>query len=149
QRGGWAGVNALYRNPPVSTQQIMQPALYFDSPSLPVHIEIAGYEGVLRGWKKVDDDTYGELLLKAILERNLPQHAASSVVLSRWAGDRVVTLERGNALTLIWIIAFQDRASATQFATTYRSVLDHLPGGAHPHYINVREAAVLTMIGPD
>jgi hypothetical protein len=148
RRGGWAGVDALYRNPPISTQQIMQPALYFDSPSPPAHIDITGYENVLKDWKKVDDDRYGELLLKVILERNLPPHAASVALLSSWAGDRVITLEKANALTLVWVVAFNEAASATQFATTYQSILDHLAGRSNPHCIDVREAAVLIAIGP-
>ncbi|MGH7917801.1 MAG: hypothetical protein ACREQE_10050, partial [Candidatus Binataceae bacterium] len=52
KRGGWAAVNALYHNPPQSSQQIMQPELYFDRPSPPAKIDLTGYQDVLRGWTK-------------------------------------------------------------------------------------------------
>ena len=35
-RGGWAAVDAIYRNPPQSTRQIIHPELYFDHPEAPV-----------------------------------------------------------------------------------------------------------------
>ncbi len=148
RRGGWDAVGQLYRNPPRSSQQIMQPELYFDHPSPPVHIELSGYKGLLEGWKKVDDDTYGELLLKLILQRNLPPHAPAFDTLPRWAGDRIITLEKGNELTLLWLIAFHDAAAAGEFAGAYGLILDHLRGESNPHGVDAHAAAVFAAIGP-
>jgi len=146
-RGGWAKVNALYANPPASTQQIMQPEFYFDHTSPPASINIAGYEDVLKGWKQVDDDTYGELLLGVILKRNLPARTPALSTLSNWAGDRILVLEKGKALTLLWIIAFRNTASAAQFAAAYGGVLDHLRGENNPHRVEARSTTVLIVIG--
>jgi hypothetical protein len=148
QRGGWSAVDQLYRNPPRSSQQIMQPELYFDHPTPPVHIELIGYEDVLAGWKKVDDDTYGELLLNLIFQRNLPPQAPAFSTLPRWAGDRIITLQKGKELTLLWLIAFHDQAAAQEFANTYSQILDHLGGKSNPHGIATRAAAVFITIGP-
>jgi hypothetical protein len=148
QRGGWPAVDRLYHNPPRSSQQIMQPELYFDHPTPPVHIELSGYEDVLAGWKKVDDDTYGELLLKLIFERNLPPQAPAFSTLQRWAGDRIITLQKGKELTLLWLIAFHDQAAAQKFADTYLQILDHLGGKSNPHGVATRSAAVFIAIGP-
>jgi hypothetical protein len=148
RRGGWPAVDQLYRNPPLSSQQIMQPELYFDHPTLPVNIDLRGYEDLLRGWKKVDDDTYGELLLKLILQRNLPPQAPAFGTLPRWAGDRIITLEQGNELTLLWLIAFHDPPAARQFAEAYSRILDHLGAKSNPHGIATQEAAVFVAIGP-
>ncbi|HXZ88952.1 MAG TPA: hypothetical protein VEF07_10290 [Candidatus Binataceae bacterium] len=149
RRGGWAKVNALYANPPASTQQIMQPELYFDHPSPPARITIAGYADALKGWKQVDDDTYGELLLGVILKRNLPARAPALGTLPNWAGDRILVFEKGKALTLVWIIAFRNDASAAQFARAYGSILDHLRGENNPHRVEARSATVLIVIGQD
>jgi hypothetical protein len=146
-RGGWAKVNALYANPPASTQQIMQPELYFDHPSPPARITIAGYADVLKGWKQVDDDTYGELLLGVILKRNLAARAPALGTLPNWAGDRILVFEKGKALTLLWIIAFRKDASAVQFAQAYSGILDHLRGENNPHRVEARSATVLIVIG--
>lgn len=148
RRGGWAGVNALYRNPPTSTQEIMQPELYFDHLSPPAQIELRGYAAMLKDWKKIDDDTYGELLLKLVLERNLPQRPAAQQTITRWAGDRIITLQNGKALTLLWIVAFRDTASANEFAQSYTMLLDHLPGENNLHGVAARGSAVLVVIGP-
>ncbi len=148
QRGGWEGVDQLYRNPPRSSQQIMQPDLYFNHPTLPLRIQLAGYQHLLSGWKQVDDDTYGELLLKLIFERNLPPSSRAFDILPRWADDRLITLEKGNELTLLWVIAFHDQAAAHEFARTYSRILDHLGRGSNPHGVDARAAAVFIAIGP-
>lgn len=146
RRGGWAKVNTLYANPPASTQQIMQPELYFDHPSPPARIKIAGYADILKGWEQVDDDTYGELLLNVILKRNLPANAPALGTLPKWAGDRILTFEKGKALTLLWIIAFRNAASASQFAGAYAGILDRLRGENNPHRVEARSATVLIVI---
>jgi hypothetical protein len=148
RRGGWDAVDQLYRDPPLSSQQIMQPDLYFDHPTPPWHIELTGYEHLLAGWKKVDDDTYGELLLKLIFQQKLSPHAQVFGILPRWAGDRIITLEKGTQLTLLWIIAFHDCVSAEEFANAYSHILDHLGRISDPHGIATRAAAVFIAIGP-
>ena len=148
RRGGWAAVNALYRNPPESTQQIMQPALYFDHPSPPARIDIGGYAGVLSGWKKVDDDTYGELLLRVIMRRHLAPRAPVLDTLPQWAGDRIITLQKGDALTLIWIITFHDAAASAQFADAYGAILGRRRGEHDPYRIDLKSRSLLVVIGP-
>jgi hypothetical protein len=148
RRGGWSSVDSLYRNPPRSSQQIMQPELYFDHPSPPAHIELSGYQQLLPGWRKVDDDTYGELLLKLILEKNLAPNAPALAALPQWAGDRIVTLQKGDQLTLLWLLAFHQPAAAQAFAGAYAQVLEHLGGSSDPHGVAIRGPAVFVAIGP-
>jgi hypothetical protein len=146
-RGGWARVDALYANPPASSQQIMHPELYFDRPSPPARITLAGYRNLLQGWQQVDDDTYGELLIGIILKRNLPPHAPALTLPPNWAGDRILTLKKGHALTLLWMIAFRNAAAAERFAPVYSGILDRLPAENNPHRVEARSAAVLIVIG--
>ena len=148
RRGGWQAVDQLYRNPPRSSQQIIQPELYFDHPAPPLRIELNGYQTLLAGWKKVDDDTYGELLLQLIFERNLPPSTPAFSSLSRWAGDRIITLQHRDELTLLWLIAFRDRASADDFAQAYSRVLEQSGAYSRPHGVATRAAVVLVAIGP-
>jgi hypothetical protein len=148
RRGGWPAVDRLYQHPPLSSQQIMQPALYFDHPTPPAHIELAGYQAVLKNWKKVDDDTYGELLLQLILQRNVAPHSPAFKAIPRWAGDRIITLQKDNKLTLLWLIAFLDTSAAKEFADAYGSILGHLRRESNPYGVEARAAAVLVAIGP-
>jgi hypothetical protein len=147
KRGGWNAVDALYRDPPQSSQQILDPSLYFDHRTPPRRIVLGGYEDTLTGWKKVEDDTFGELLLQIILERNLPPHAQELHLAERWAGDQMVILQKDNAVTLIWMVVFRDRFSARAFATTYDRILTHLKGVTYVHAFGIREDAVLIAIG--
>jgi hypothetical protein len=99
---------------------------------------------VLAGWREVGEDTYGEMLLRVILERNGNAHAAE---LARgWRGDRMATLEGGGETTVVWLIAMSDAASATALAGTYEPILAR--NARAPHHVERRGAAVLALIGP-
>jgi hypothetical protein len=148
KHGGWKAVNALYAKPPLSTRQVMNPALYFKHPEPPVKITVAGWNRALTGWREMSRNTYGELMLRVILKRN--PSARAQVALARgWRGDRMVVLEKGGALTVIWIVAMRDEATAAKLARVYRGVLDGLPtsAGATPHHVSQRGNAVLAVIG--
>ena len=108
RRGGWRAVDALYRNPPQSSHQILHPALYFDNATPQPRIELAGYDRIMSGWKKADDDTYGELLLRVILERNLGKQSNEIGLASRWTADRMIILQESRDVNVIWMLAFSD-----------------------------------------
>ncbi|MGH8011570.1 MAG: hypothetical protein ACREQ4_03585 [Candidatus Binataceae bacterium] len=147
RRGGWAAVNALYHNPPRSSQQIMQPELYFDRPSPPAKIDLSGYQDVLHGWTKADDDCYGEFLIKVILQRGMGKIPAVTGLVRNWDGDRMLVFSRGQKLTILWLIAFRDQRSAEEFSEAYGDVLNNLRGVHEPHRIDCHAAAVLVVIG--
>ncbi len=145
-RGGWAAVDRLYSDPPLSTQQISEPALYFEHRTLPREVALAGYQSVLKGWDKVDEDTYGELSLRIILQLALGQHAPEVMLAREWAGDRMAILAKGPNVTVVWMIVFRDRDGAAKFATVYRSVLDKL-SEPDPHIVQLGGDAVMVVVG--
>jgi hypothetical protein len=147
RHGGWPAVDALYRNPPQSSHQILHPALYFENSSAQPRIELAGYDRIMSGWKKADDSTYGELLLRVILERNLGKQSSEVGLASRWAADRMVILQEGRGVNVIWMLAFSDAQTASHFAVVYQTILDRLLGDSTPHRIDMRSNAVLVVIG--
>ena len=146
-RGGWDAVNALYRQPPQSSQQIMHPELYFDRPTLPDQIELAGYKRTFSGWEEVEDNCLGELLLQVIIQRNLGKQSPALALTDRWSGDRMLTMRKGQALTIIWMLSFSDDHSAAQFAGVYVTLLDRMLGQSTAHRIDYRGNAVLVLIG--
>jgi hypothetical protein len=147
RRGGWPAVDALYRNPPQSSHQILHPALYFSSSAPTPRIELAGYDGIMNGWKKADDDTYGELLLRIILERNLGKQSVETGLASRWIADRMVVLQQSRGVNVIWMVAFGDAQTASHFAVVYQTLLDRLLGDSTAHRLDARSNAVLVVIG--
>jgi hypothetical protein len=119
KRDGWAGVNGLYRIPPRSMQQILDPTLYYEHPLLPMRVILAGYEDRLEDWTKISEDTYGETWLQSLLVStvNNPNEAQ---VAAQWAGDRMVLLEKDDRVGAIWLIVFRDKLAATTFYRQYR-----------------------------
>jgi len=147
RRGGWSAVDALYRNPPQSSHQILHPSLYFDSNAPAPRIVLGGYDGIMSGWKKADDDTYGELLLRVILERNLGKQSNELGIASRWIADRMIILQESRGVNVIWMLAFSDTQTASHFAVVYETLLDRLLGDSTPHRIDARSNVVLVVIG--
>ncbi len=147
RRGGWAAVNAIYANPPQATLQIMNPELYFDRLAQLVEINLTGYQAVLRDWSKADDDTYGAMLLKVIIQRNLGMTAAEISLAEHWTGDRMIVLKKDRALTVLWIISFSDGETAKRFADMYGSILDRISPPEMVHRVQIRTPEVLIAIG--
>jgi len=147
RRGGWPAVDALYRRTPQSTHQILHPGLYFEDTVPAPRITVAGYEKIMGGWKQVDDDTYGELLLRVILERNLGKQSHEIPIASRWTADRMIVLQQSRGLSVIWMLAFSDNQAASHFAAVYATLLDRLLGGVSAHRIDYRSNVVLVVIG--
>jgi hypothetical protein len=146
-RKKWEGVNALFNGPPLSTQQIMHPELYFDHPTPALTVKLGGYEKVLQDWNKVDEDTLGELMLKIMLERTMGEDTPYVQAASKWAGDRIVALQKGKSLTVLWMIVFRNAGAADTFAQLYTQILDKVLPGSTARKIDQRGPAVFVMIG--
>ena len=125
----------------------MHPSLYFDSNAPAPRIVLGGYDGIMSGWKKADDDTYGELLLRVILERNLGKQSNELGIASRWIADRMIILQESRGVNVIWMLAFSDTQTASHFAVVYETLLDRLLGDSTPHRIDARSNVVLVVIG--
>jgi hypothetical protein len=147
ERGGWTAVDAIYADPPQATLQILNPELYFDRLAQLVRIDLDGYQSVLAGWTKADDDTYGALLLKVIFQRNLGMSAPEIALTQHWSGDRMIVVGKQRALTVLWIISFRDSLSAQRFGEVYASILDRISPPRMPHHVQVRASNVLIAIG--
>jgi hypothetical protein len=147
RRGGWTAVDALYRNPPLSSHQILHPELYFDQPVPTPRIALAGYDQIMSGWKVEDTDTFGELLLRVILERNLGKESNELGLAARWTADRMLILRQSRGVNVIWILTFSDAHTASHFTVVYQTLLDRLLGDSTPHRMDTRANAVLVIIG--
>ena len=146
-RKKWAGVNALFNGPPLSTQQIMHPELYFDHPTPALTVNLAGYEKVLHDWKKIDEDTLGELMLKIMLERTMGEDTPYIEASTKWTGDRIVALQKGKSLTVLWMLTFRSAGDADNFAQLYSGILDKVLPGTTARKIDRLGHAVFAMIG--
>ena len=83
--GGWAAVDELYSNPPVSTEQILHPRLYPDE--APVRLAAPELvEALGPGWQEIERDVLGEWYTLLTLREHLPEELAATAA-AGWAGD--------------------------------------------------------------
>src|SRR5207248_1833813 len=70
-RGGESAVDAAFRNPPVSTEQILHPGTY---PSdRPDPVTVSKPHGLDGGWTLIDQMEVGEAWLELMLQLKLPE----------------------------------------------------------------------------
>ena len=121
--GGWPAVDALYDDPPASTEQILHPARYFETRDAPVAIALGGTDALARdGWTPVLEDTLGEIFLRVIAERTLPRERAAAVA-EGWGGDRLRALAHGDDLVLVWMTAWDTPDDADEWAEAIPELL--------------------------
>ncbi|NMC69651.1 MAG: hypothetical protein GYA57_06230 [Myxococcales bacterium] len=92
-RGGTAAVDALFRRPPESTEQVIHPEKY-GGPDAPVRVRFR--PGAFAGWHTAYEDTGGEFVIRLWLGSRLSRSAAA-VAAAGWGGDRVLLLVPENA----------------------------------------------------
>ena len=92
-RGGWPGFDSVFQKPPVSTQQILHPGLYFRGVApLPVTLPDLT-QNLPSGWKALDSNMMGEFGLQEILKQFLAEDRAANLA-PVWAGDRYTIYEK-------------------------------------------------------
>jgi len=139
--GAWPAVDALYDDPPASTEQILHPARYFETRDAPVAIALGGTEALVRdGWTPVLEDTLGEVFVRVIAERTLPRERAAAVA-EGWGGDRLRAFSRGGELVLVWMTAWDTPADADEWS-------DALPALLPDALVTRRERHVLVVVAP-
>jgi hypothetical protein len=113
-QAGWKPVDAAFRDPPRSTEQVLHPEKYFGAErDEPERIELPALDGALEGdWKELGRNVLGELQLSVLFDRG----AAAG-----WDGDRYVVLEdAAGRVALAWLTAWDSTDDAGEFARACR-----------------------------
>ena len=115
--GGYPAVDAAFRQPPASTEQILHPEKY-TAHEAPVEVSVPGsLSGPLgAGWSEAGRDTLGEEFLRIWLTQlGAPQQAFGAA--AGWGGDRLALFEGpGGAVQLVVVSAWDTSADADEFA---------------------------------
>jgi hypothetical protein len=99
---GWEALAGIFARPPVSTQQIMHPALY-TSGKAPAPISLPSMEKALDAdWVKVEENAMGEFGWKEVLKQFLDEPRAKSLA-AAWDGDRYIVYEQKKTKRLLLI----------------------------------------------
>ena len=121
----WSGVSAVFAKPPLSTQQIMHPALY-KSGKAPASVSMPSFEKLLGpDWAKIDENVMGEFGWKEILKQFLGEERAVPLA-AAWDGDRYVLYEQkqNKRLILVARLRLDSEDQAGRFYETYSEALE-------------------------
>jgi hypothetical protein len=121
---GWSALSGIFAKPPVSTQQILHPALY-KSGKIPPKIAVPSMDkDVGADWTKLEDNIMGEFGWKEVLKQFLGEERATPVS-AGWNGDRYVVYEQKKTkkLLLITRLDLATEGDADRFFTSYSEAL--------------------------
>ncbi len=122
---GWNGLSAVFMKPPLSTQQILHPALY-KSGKAPAQVTIPAFEQLLGAdWTKIDENVMGEFGWKEILKQFLGEERATPLA-AAWGGDRYVLYEQKQTKRLILVarLHLDSEEHAARFFGQYSEALE-------------------------
>ena len=116
--GGYDAVNAVFANPPASTEQVIHPEKYA-AHELPIEVKPAAdlASKLGSGWSELARDTLGELTLRVWLTVGGVLSADATAAAAGWGGDRLVIFSGPNGATALALeTAWDTAADADAFA---------------------------------
>jgi hypothetical protein len=122
---GWKDLAMIFKNPPVSTQQIIHPDLYL-SGVMPVKITLPDWKGVVPAdWKLLEENVMGEFGLGEILKQFLGQQGADAVS-PAWTGDCYAVFEntKTESTPLVLRLALDNADDAARVFGRYSEALE-------------------------
>ncbi len=124
KRQPWSAVTALYRDPPRSTTQILNPSKRLLTREDPIPISLPDLGTVAPGAKVAAEDELGEFALGAVLGLHLGEQAGRSAA-AGWRGDHYrVWEDTDGRLMIAYLLAMESERLAGAFALTYTKVLE-------------------------
>jgi hypothetical protein len=122
---GWKDLNLLFKDPPVSTQQILHPQMYLTNVK-PVAVTLPEWKGLLPSdWKLLEENVLGEFGLQEVLKQFLGQDRAETLA-TAWAGDRYALFEdpKTKQTSLVFRLALDNSEDAARFFGQYSELLE-------------------------
>lgn len=137
EEGGWEAINQLYKDPPLSTEQIIHPSKFLKERDYPTLIDIPILREMLGNqWKLLHTDCLGQAnihaLIKEFYKKSKPK--IISRVASGWDGDRYWAFENSNdgRLLLIWYLYWDSEKDSREFFKTYKKLASKKYEDYHP-----------------
>jgi hypothetical protein len=122
---GWSALPGVFEKPPVSTQQILHPALY-RSGKTPATVALPPLEKLLgNNWSKLDENVMGEFGWKEVLKQFLDNERAKNLA-AAWDGDRYAVFEHKQTKKLILVtrLRLNSEEHAARFFGQYSEALE-------------------------
>jgi hypothetical protein len=125
KNGGWPGLPGVFNKPPVSTQQVMHPALYHAG-KLPSAVTLPDVSAMLGSeWTKLEENVMGEFGWKEVLKQFLDEDRAKTLA-AAWDGDRYAAFEnkRTKRLVLVSRLRLASVSQAVRYFGQYSEALE-------------------------
>ena len=114
RRGGVQAIDSAFRNPPVSTEQILHPNRY--PKDRPQRVDVPDYGPALGpGWKDLDVEEVGEEWLASLLGLRLATSSAE-IGSAGWDGGLYRAWSHGMDVAVVLTTVWDSHAQATEFA---------------------------------
>jgi hypothetical protein len=116
QNGGWARLNEAFRNPPISSEQLLHPERYLANEQPLRYRFPSPPPAALLPLTSVKENTLGELALGILLDETLPARLTKEVA-NGWAGDTYRVYRRADASQpplLLWLSAWDSPEEAIE-----------------------------------
>jgi hypothetical protein len=117
KKGGWAEVDRLWKNPPLSTAEILHGSPY---PAPATGLLSDADRTPPAGRRLTYSDTMGEWTLRFLLGRALPEDEASKAA-EGWRGDRIAFFTGPRDTGYFWRIRFDGPGTAARFEAALRA----------------------------
>jgi hypothetical protein len=98
RKGGWKGVDKAWDRIPTTTEQILHVAKW-EANEQPIAVAAPTAQALGEGWKREDEDTFGELGFALTFEEWM-EHEEARAIASNWGGDRETIFTKGDELAL-------------------------------------------------
>jgi hypothetical protein len=130
--GGFAGIDALFRNPPDSTEQVLHPdKLNPREAPVPVAFPAGLAKRLGTGWSVPLQDTLGELQLGILVRTGNP--SAGTDPAAGWGGDRVALLDGPSGASAVVLDTRWDTTGAAGSFQAALAALQQKLTGAGSH----------------
>ena len=122
---GWKDLNLLFKDPPVSTQQILHPQMYLTNVKAAA-VTLPEWKGLVPSdWKLLEENVLGEFGLQEVLKQFLGQDRADTLA-AAWAGDRYALFEdpKTKETSLVFRLVLDNTEDAARFFGQYSELLE-------------------------
>lgn len=122
QAAGWAAVDSLYLDPPISTEQVLHPEKYASREGFVRFPKPGDCGGLLDGWRELRTNTLGELQWRVIFA----EHGLTDIAVplsEGWDGDRYAVYERDGQVLMLMATHWDTEDDAKDFEAGYHEVL--------------------------
>lgn len=148
-RGGWEMVNAAYRHPPASTEQVLHIEKFLGGEA-PIAVKLdplAGQLGI--GWNDVESTTIGEAMVGIWLRELGVGAGEATEAAAGWGGDELDVARGPNgSWAMAWQLSWDSKRDAEQFMRAHGHLSAELPFSTDIQRLNERTTLVLHASSP-